>query len=362
MNIRIVAWILVLALLLSGCSLLDGEYLSVTPHHAQHTGIQSGSLSAANYHELRQILADLVSAGTENAVIHVAEYPQDKVESGMDAAVHYLRVLLPLGAYALDDLKYEIGTVGGKPAVSVTISYLHGRSELRKIKSAVDMQETKALMADVLNQCGEGVVILVEEFADTDFVQLVQDYAEDHPEQIMELPQVAVGVYPDSGVSRVVEIKFTYQTSRESLRQMQTQVSRVFASAALYVSSDSDELKKFEQFYTFLMERFDYKMETSITPAYSLLCHGVGDSKAFATAYAAMCREAGLDCRVVSGTHAGEARFWNLIRVGEEYRHVDLPESKAAGQLQMLTDHEMQGYVWDYSAYPAAGTGAVAVE
>ena len=44
------------------------------------------------------------------------------------------------------------------------------------------------------------------------------------------------------------------------------------------------------------MERYDYRIETSITPAYSLLRHGVGDSRAFAVVYAAMCQQAGLEC------------------------------------------------------------------
>ena len=69
----------------------------------------------------------------------------------------------------------------------------------------------------------------------------------------------------------------------------------VFESAVLYVSGDGAEKQKFSQLYAFLMERFDYKVETSITPAYSLLRHGVGDSRAFATVYAAMCRLAGLE-------------------------------------------------------------------
>ena len=106
------------------------------------------------------------------------------------------------------------------------------------------------------------------------------------------------------------------------------------------------------------MERFDYTLETSITPSYSLLCHGVGDSEAFASAFAAMCRRAGLECRIVSGTRAGEAWFWNLIREGDVYYHVDLLQSKSAGELQKLTQEQMQGYVWDYSAYPAAGSSA----
>jgi hypothetical protein len=297
-----------------------------------------------------------VEVGTESAVIHVPEYQQDLVETGIETAVHYIRDLLPLGAYAVEDVAYEIGTMGGKPAISVSISYIHGRSELRKVRGVENMEEAEQIIGEVLGQCGEGVVLLVDRYSNLDIAQLVEDYAEEHPNLVMEIPQVAVGLYPDSGSCRVVELKFTYQTSRDALRQMQTQVQRVFASAALYVSSDGEEAQKYAQFFTFLMERFDYKLETSITPSYSLLCHGVGDSEAIASAFSAMCRNAGLECRIVSGTRSGEAWFWNMIRVGDVYYHVDLLQSKEGGELRRMTDEEMQGYVWDYSAYPVAGS------
>ena len=99
------------------------------------------------------------------------------------------------------------------------------------------------------------------------------------------------------------------------------------------------------------MERYDYKFETSITPAYSLLCHGVGDGEAFATVYAAMCRQAGLDSRVVTGTRAGEPWWWIMVCDNGTYYHVDLLQCNAAGGFRELTDTEMEGYVWDYSAY-----------
>ncbi len=352
------ALILMLAacLLLTGCSVMDGSYVSIKRHQEQLTGAQTATLSASNYQQLRQVLSDMVEAGTENAVIHVSSYQQDLVEKGMETAVHYIRDLLPLGAYAVEDVKYEIGTGGGQPAISVTISYIHGRSELRKVQRVENMEEAEQAIGSVLSQCSESLVLLVDRYTKSDIPQMVEDFAEENPNVVMETPQVAVGLYPDSGSCRVVELKFTYQTSRDALRQMQTQVQRVFSSAALYVSSDGDESRKYSQLYTFLTERFDYKIETSITPSYSLLCHGVGDSEAFASVFAAMCRQAGLDCRIISGTRAGEAWFWNLIRDGDVYYHVDLIQSKDAGQFQKLTDEQMQGYVWDYSAYPAAGS------
>lgn len=354
MKKRIALMLAALCLMLSGCSWLDGSYVSVTPHQEQTSGGQSGAVSAANYLQLRTVLQDMVDSGTENAVINVAEYDQEQVAKGMQTAVNYLSSLYPLGAYAVDRIDYDIGVSGGKPAVSVSISYIHGRSEIRKIKTVPDMTEAEKVIAEALDACNESVVLLVRHYEREDLVQMVEDFAEQNPDIVMETPQVAEGLYPDAGTSRIVELKFTYQTSRDSLRQMQDQVEPLFAAAMQYVSGDGSDSQKYNQLYGFLMERFDYTIETSITPAYSLLRHGVGDSKAFAMVYAAMCRQAGLECRIVSGTRNGEAWYWNLICEDGIFFYVDLLQSSASGQLQRLSDDQMHGYVWDYSAYPAA--------
>ena len=354
MKRRIIGFGLALSVLLGGCSWMDSSYISVTPHHEQLSGPQTDSLSASEYSELRNILVELTEAGTESAVINVSAYDQSELRQGMEDAVRYITQILPVGVYAIDTVDYELGTSGGQPAISVNISYLHGRLELRKIRQAADMDAVVEMVQEALEACDDSVVIYVENYADVDMVQLVEDHAVQNPNVIMEIPAVAMGVYPDQGLRRVVELKFTYQTSRESLRNMQTQVRRVFASAALYINQDDEEAQKFSQLYTFLTERFDYKIETSITPSYSLLSHGVGDGKTFAMVYAAMCRSADLDCRVVSGTRNGEAWYWNLIRQDGIYYHVDLLESRTAGAFTLLTEEEMEGYVWDYSAHPTS--------
>lgn len=356
MKIRLICMVLLIAAVLCGCALPDGSYVSVTPHHEQLSGVQSDSLRASKYSELRNLLAELVGTGAETIVIQVPEYDKATLENGMVNAIHYISDILPVGAYAIDKADYEIGTSGGQPAVLVNISYLHGRSELRLIREAKNMDETVAIIQKALADCDDKVVISVQNYEDLDIVQMVADYASENPNVVMEMPSVAVGSYPDWGIRRVLELKFTYQTSRESLRSMQEQVGRIFDSAALYVNQNATDSQKFAQLYTFLTERSpEYKIETSITPSYSLLNHGVGDGKAFATVYAAMCRNAGLDCRVVSGTRSGEAWYWNLICDSGVYYHVDLQESREAGNLLRHTDKEMSGYVWDYSAYPASG-------
>ena len=362
MKRSVICMSLVLALVLSGCSWMGGSYVSVTPHQAQLAGIQSGSLAASGYTQLRSILVELTETGSESAVILVPEYDVNAVEEDMKNAVRYITQILPIGAYAIDKLEYEIGTNAGQPAISVSISYLHGRSELRRIRSADTMEDVKTIIRETLNECNDSVVIDVQKYAEMDIIQFVADYAAEYPNKVMEIPQVAIGAYPELGLHRVLELKFTYQTSRDSLRTMQSQVQRVFASASLYINQNDAEAKKYAQLFSFLMERFDYKLETSITPTYSLLNHGVGDGRTFAIVYAAMCRSAGLDCRTVTGTKNGEAWYWNLICDEGSFYHVDLLVSKEAGELVRLTDDEMTGYVWDYSAYPATDVRAKPVE
>lgn len=353
---------LVVAMILGGCSWMGGGYVSVTPHRESAAETQSDSLTAANYTQLRSILAELTESGAESAMIHVPEYDAAVVEEDMKSAVRYITEILPIGAYAIDRVDYEIGTSAGQPAISVSITYLHGRAELRQLHTADNMDEVKTIIHETLGNCDDSVVINVLNYSDMDIIQFVADYAALNPNVVMEIPQVAIGVYPEQGIRRVLELKFTYQTSRDILRSMQTQVRRVFTSASLYINQNDVEAQKYAQLFNFLMERFDYKIETSITPAYSLLSHGVGDGRTFANVYAAMCRSAGLDCRTVTGTKNGEAWYWNLICDEGNYYHVDLLASSAAGQLERRTDEEMVGYVWDYSAYPATETRIPATE
>lgn len=347
---RILA-LLCIALLLTGCSWSGKRYASVTPHREQRQNNQGEAASATNSLELIQVLEDMIQEGSQNGVIYLAGYPAENVERGMEVAIDYALNNYPLGAYAVDEITYEVGTSGSLPAMAVSITYRHNDAEIRQIRNIARMDDAEPLLAAALSDFDDRLVMHVERFWELDFQQMVRDYSNTYPETVMEIPQVTVGIY-GSGLERVVELSFAYQTGRDSLRQMQAQVRRVFDAAELYVSGTGANRQKYSQLYAFLMERFDYQTETSITPAYSLLQHGVGDSRAFATVYAAMCRRAGLECLVVTGTCSGEPRVWNMVQLDGVYRHVDLLQCSADGGFRDTSDLEMNGYVWDYSGYP----------
>ena len=351
----ILACVLALCLLLSGCStFLDGSYIYVQDHESQSSSSAGQTQSAQSYRQLYDALEAMAESGVENGVVFVRDYRQDTVMEDARRAMAAIIRDNPIAAYAVGSMTFDLGTSGGEPALAVSISYIHDRSAIRQIKKADNLDVATTMIRSALNACEVGIVMLISDFAPTDFVQIVEDHALAYPEYIIEQPQVTVNIYPDSGSSRVVELKFSYQTSRETLKEMQQEVRSMFTSAKLYLGGATNPQEKYALLYSFLMERYDYTIKTSNTPSYSLLLHGVGDARAFAVVYSAMCRRSGLSCNVVSGTRGGEPWYWNIIEQEGVFYHVDLLRCSADGEFMFKTDAEMSGYVWDYSAYPAA--------
>ena len=344
--------VLLICALLSGCSFwMDGAYVSVTPNRPQSVNRTDEITLITSYQQVSKFITEMVEGGIQEGVMYYANVTEEQVVYFMDTAISYVVRTNPTGAYAVDKITYDIGDNMGKQAIAVTISYNHSRSEILRIRNAGSMENALKLIQIALDNCESAMVLRVNDYRGQDLIQHVEDYVAFHPQSCMESPQVSVNYFPELGQERIIEILFTYQTSRDTLRTMQQSVSNIFKSAMYYIDPMAETEEKCSQLYSFLMERYDYKLDTSITPTYSLLRHGVGDSRAFAMVYGAMCRQVGLDCQMVSGTKNGEAWYWNVIQEEDEIYHVDLLACNEQGFFEMKTAEQMDGYVWDYSEY-----------
>ena len=352
MKLKLLLPVLILTILLSGCGWMDGEYTHISAHRETGPDVQDQVLTASSYLELEDVLAQMVRSGTSEGLIYLSDYAKNTADSGMYVVSRWLLTKDPVGAYAVEDVDYEVGSNSGKPAIAVTIKYRHTPMEIQQIRHVKNMVQAEDALGQAMETLKSGIVMLIDDYMSVDFVQMVTDYAQTHPQTIMEIPHVTEATY-GSEQSKVVELNFTYRSSRDSLKQMRQQVEPVFEAARMYVSEDAPVLQQYAQLYSFLMERFEYRIQSSITPSYSLLHHGVGDSNAFAVVYQAMCNSVGLDCRMITGTRIGEPWTWNLIDLGGHYGHVDLLQSNLSGGFHVLSAEEMQGYVWDYSSAPS---------
>jgi hypothetical protein len=346
--------LLVFCLLLCGCdSWLDGSYASVTPHTAQQSHINQGLVMVSTTQESISFLVDMIENGLEYAVFALDPIYAETIMEEMDTSIRYVTGNTPIAAFTVAKISYEVGSTAGVQAVGVTVVYNTNQLEIKTMREAEDSESALMWITEALTQCKDRIVIQVEDYSYMDFDKKIREFVTQRPDAVMETPQVTIRFYPDSGAVRVLDVRFSYQNQLESLRSMQNYVQPVFAAAELNVRGEDGEHAKITRLYAFLMERNDYRIGTSNTPAYSLLRHGVGDSMAFARVYAAMCSRAKLECYVVSGTRNGEPWSWNIIRDGDSYYHIDLLRADTLGGFHCWRDQEMQGYIWDYSSYPA---------
>ena len=350
---RILALILALCLLLGGCSnWTDGSYSSVTPHTEPSNRGQKTTISVYSYADLTAALGSIIESGTESGILSLQYGTDETNRRDVELAVREVQNRNPYAAYAVESVGYVFGVSGGRNAVSVHIAYQPNRVRMDKIQWVQTASEVKRVVKQQLDECSAGTVLYFDIAEHIDYAQIVEDYALENPLMVMEKPTVSVSLYPETGRPQIVELKFTYQTNRVELRTMQNKVAPVFASAQQYVAGSWSDAEKCLRLYSFLMDRYDYNLQTSITPAYSLLLHGVGDSRAFAIVYAQMCQQAGIECYVVPGTRNGETWVWNAMKINGEYYYLDLLRCNQSGVFTLYEQSQMGSYVWDYSAYP----------
>lgn len=347
--------LLLSSLLLTGCgSWMDGNYHSTVPYTQPGANTADVAISVEDFMQLYEALATLVESGAESGLISIIYAPEEDAKAELAQAVEQLLQENPIAAYAVEHIDHEIGISNGRTAFGLEIHYRENKPSVENIQKVSDLAQAQEIVTSQLDNCTAGVVLYMENAEELDFSQLVEDYAALYPQRVMEVPEVTVNLYPQEGKNQVVELRFSYQTSRATLRTMQNQVRPVFDSAALLGQIQETSKEKLLQVYTLLMGRYDsYQMDTSITPTYSLLRYGVGDTKAFALVYAALCREAGLDCQTISGTYMGEPRSWNAVKVEDTLFYVDLLRCFEGGGFALWSLENMEGYVWDYSAYGA---------
>lgn len=349
---------LLLALsLLCGCSssLITNEYTVITEHAKTAVETQTDAIRAENYDELKYGILSFIEAGTEQGMIHVYNYDGD-VPSDVTSAAYDVWKNDPLGAYAVDYITADCTLLVSYYEIQVNITYRDAYNDIEEIEYVRGYDGARSAVTAALAETQPSLTLRISAFPDAlDCQEIVHAYCAANPETMMEEPEVEIAVYPDSGSTRIMDIRFTYEHTAEEIVNMRSAVSGVLTSAANYVRYREDPAAKAEMLFSYLLGRFDYVEKETATPVYSLLCQGIADSETFALIWQILCDRAEIECQTVAGSLDGENYCWNIIRIGEEYRHIDLMRAVREGDAQFTayTDDDMTRYSWDRENHPA---------
>lgn len=372
MKARILAPLLALSLLLSGCAaLLDRPYAVVEPH-AEHpvTGEDPSTLRAGNYSELVSAVLYLVSQCMEEGLIQLVDYEGD-VGADLNAACLEVAAEDPLGAYAVEFIKNEYTRILSSYEAHIDISYRRAPEQIRSLVNVTGTTAIRQEMGDALTDFVPELALRVGYFTGNErsIADLIRQAYYDTPAAALGMPEFTVALYPDQGSQRVVEIILTYPQEPEALRRKSAELLEA-AEAALIPLRDQQfsQRRRTEQLLELLPEviRWNGSPHEDGSPrntAWDALVGEGANQEGLALAFRLLCDQLNLECAVIQGSWNGAPHFWNTLILNGEAWFVDLTLEDYA-HLRTGEELALLGYDWsgrpEVSPTSGGGVGEIA--
>lgn len=367
---RVMAIIAAMALLLCSCG--ARSYVDISPHI--ESGIArdpGGGLTASNYAELKNAIIYLVEQSSEQGSISLVGY-SGQVEEDLGRACSEVTDDEPIGAYGVEYMSYSSTKVLANYEVTISISYSRTPEELASVERVGGPVEYRDAVLDALMDSRETLTVETPYYSADRFdsQSTVQNIIHENPLLSACWPTVSEGLYPSEGLRRIVELKIDYGMDADELASRREDLERAARELTLEGDSgeETDDAETVRRLVRNLCERSDFLPEREddlsgeVTrdetfTAHGALVEGKATSEGYALALSALCSLGAVDCRIVSGRWDGILHYWNLVRVGGDWYHVDAALCERYGEDAYLlkTDEEIgDALKWNTASYPAA--------
>ena len=351
-------------LALAGCArVFDTEYYVSEPYQtpAVRQTPDAGSDAIADPDGLRRALLDLVAARQESAQLQFANYDGD-VSQDLSAACWELRSSTALGAFAVEDISYELSRIVSYYQADVHIAYARSEEQLAAVERLVD---SRALTGRLDKALRTGETYLALEVTDA---SLTADAVRGTIDQVYRadltacpvLPEAAVAFFPETGPDRIAEIDLDYGMGPEDLATRREELSAALDALAEDLTpapeSEAPELAA-ESLYDLCqyLSALCLCDEDAGPTVWDALVGRAADSQGMALAMEAGCRALGFECVTVAGRLDDEDHCWNIVTLGESAYHIDVSRwTEQTPPVFLAGDRDLWGaYWWDTSQVPA---------
>ena len=360
MKNRISAALLALALLFgcTGCALFETEYTYAEPYTETLERDTGNATEIRNYSMLKAAILDMINDRKTAGELRFSNY-NGVVSDDLAAVCLEIKSSNPMGAYAVDTLTYDSSRIVSYYVAEIRITYKKSLEEIRSIRGVASETELEGILREALSSSQERVAVRtylpsVDEGA---IAALLEKICFSDPVNIVIPVVPEISAYPGEGSNRIFEIVPDYR---------EIPMQRAMMSAALRSGVGellSGELPAAPEGKALEIAR---RLDAGLTgqpgryggTAYGAICEHGADSLGIALAYAALCREAEIECIVVRGSIGAmgtEEHYWNILRIGDDYYHADISQFPFGEQYAFLMDDDAiwGTYIWDTEAYPA---------
>lgn len=345
----------------SGCSqVFSKDYIVIKNHEDGYKTFEPDSAVqvVSNYTGMKNAVMDLVANAAEYGLIRTKNYSGDAAED-ISRACHEVTRETPLGVFAVEYMSYKPTRMISYYEIELSISYKRSSEDISnvvRVKSGPEFYNN--LDSAILNNSDSIAMLQMSFSIEKDKIEKhVVNYYRKNPQLIYELPQMTITEYPNSeAIQKIIEIQFEYSRSGIEISRRMKELN---AAAEKMVSGFEGKDPAFSALVLAerLMAATIYYRGKNLTDkirAYDALVKSEASSEGYAMAYKLLCMLAGIDCRVIEGRLNSERHFWNIIKIGRDYYHVDtfMCDIEGIETAFLKRDSDMWGkYWWDTEDY-----------
>lgn len=346
--------VLLMLMMLCGCSgFRTDSYILVEPHdEGYEVAIDSSAVTVSSYLGLKNAMADMVEKCVTDGVIRAEGYSGELTDD-LDNAVYEIWRVDPLGAYAVDYMTYDCSKIVSYYEIHVHITYRRTENEIASVVYASTLEELKDRIRDAMEGYAPELLVRVSDYQDMDYVELMQQVYEDHPEFALERPRLTVSTYPENGSQRILEFDFTYDLPQNTLLEMQREMQESIAYISKLYGSANDDTVSARRFYNRVIRDgvlLSDQDETTLAPdsAYGAIVNNAATSFGYAQTYRLLLRNHDIPCVLIRSTLRNEVRYLCLVTLEEKDYYLDVAEGVMGKQSDsfLMTQKEL-----DYFGY-----------
>ena len=361
MKKRVLILALLSALLLSACgSIYDAEYVYSAPYddETQNTGDTEGE-DVRSYTQLESAISGMVNGARSGGKLRFSNY-SGSVADDIAAACYEIKTQTPMGAYAVEELTYNLSRIVSYYTAEVFISYKRSPAEIRNVVTVNGISALKSHISEkVAGHDRHEVLKVYSSVVSDEYIRgLVHQACLDAPLICEGEPEVKVTAYPGEGVNRIYDIELSYAVDGAAFARRRAEVGDVLSEVCASLAGKAAG-ETARECAAWLAENCASDGGEDEDTAYAALLGGRAGSLGFAMAYKAMCDMLELDCLIVEGslgTLGAQTHFWNIVNIDGDYYHIDVSRIRDASweDAFLLSDDMAWGtYMWDAEKYPA---------
>lgn len=360
MKKKLICLLLVLAMAapLCACSMLDKEYVSIHDYvpSEQEQSLTGGKLTVHSYNALRAAILNMAYEGrSTGTIVFDPAYEGDPAED-LATACWTVRTEDALCAYCVENISYDFNKIVTVNEASIKLSYSKATESPKQIVHLGFSSEAEGAIVTAMENGVRTLALLVGRsgFSAEDMAAKVSKAYRDNPTVVPKKPTAVVNVFSGAGAQRLYELQIDYGMTNAQLIRCR----RELAEFEPFDESKRSTLTEVERAYAacrYLVENCSITDKEEADSAYSALIRQEANSEGLAFGYVALCRMLNVDARIVYGQHDRQEHCWNIVRIDDNYYHVDITQCAKGGPALgfMQNDETFWGiYRWDVAAYP----------